>query len=68
MLTGTRGHKEAIQKLAEKYQVGASTIYRWKQEYLKTGTVSSLVPKFKDRGGAKKRDLMKRMKQSYNLF
>lgn len=54
LLTGTRGNKEAIQKLAEKYQVGASTIYRWKQEYLKTGTVSSLVPKFKDRGGAKK--------------
>lgn len=54
-----RNNKKDIEIVANKYNVSIPTIYRWIQDYKKTGTKSSLVPNFKNRGGPKQNRLPK---------
>ncbi|MGP2657951.1 helix-turn-helix domain-containing protein [Malaciobacter sp. WC5094] len=59
LLTGKRNAKKDVEKISKQYDVSVATIYRWIQDYNKTGTISSLVPNFKRRGGPKKNRLSK---------
>ena len=43
--------KQLVQEHAEKYNTHISTIYRWISMYEKTGLLSSLIPKYVNRGG-----------------
>lgn len=47
--------REAIEKLAQQYQVGVSTIYRWLSIYKKAKLVSSLAPSERTGGKGKSR-------------
>lgn len=59
LLTGKRNAKRDVEKISKQHDVSVATIYRWIKDYNKTGTVSSLVPNFKRRGGPKKNRLSK---------
>lgn len=59
LLTGKRNAKKDVEKISKDHNVSVATIYRWVQDYKKTGTVSSLVPDLKSRGGPKKNRLPK---------
>ena len=54
-----RNNKKDIEIVANQYNISIPTIYRWIQDYKKTGTTSSLVPNFKNRGGPKQNRLPK---------
>ena len=54
-----RNHRKDIEIVANQYNISIPTIYRWIQDYKKTGTTSSLVPNFKNRGGPKQNRLPK---------
>lgn len=54
LLSTTKNTKDDVKKVADQHSVSIPTIYRWIKQYYETGTTSSLVPNFKDRGGAKK--------------
>ncbi len=41
-------------KVAEVSKISVPTLYRWVSSYSRTGTLSSLLPNYKDRGGANK--------------
>lgn len=59
LLTGKRNKKSDVEKISQEHNISVATVYRWIQDYKKTGTVSSLVPEFKKRGGPKKNRLDK---------
>jgi len=59
LLTGKRNTKKEVDEVAKQHNKSLATIYRWIQDYNKTGTIHSLVPEFKKRGGAKKNRLSK---------
>lgn len=59
LLTGKRNKKSEVEEVSQEHDISVATIYRWLQDYKKTGTVSSLVPEFKKRGGPKKNRLDK---------
>ncbi len=54
-----RNNRKDIEIVANQYNISIPTIYRWIQDYKKTGTTSSLVPNFKNRGGPKQNRLPK---------
>ena len=57
LLTDKRNTRKAVEEVAIKNTISVATIYRWIQDYKKTGTVHSLVPNLKKRGGPKKNRL-----------
>lgn len=57
LLTGKRNNKKDVEAVAKEHDKSIATIYRWIQDYNKTGTVHSLVPELKKRGGPKKNRL-----------
>jgi len=59
LLTGKRNTKKDVEEVAKEHNTSVPTIYRWIQDYKSTGTVSSLVPNLKKRGGPKKNRLPK---------
>ena len=59
LLTGKRNKKSEVEEVSQEHNISVATIYRWLQDYKKTGTVSSLVPEFKKRDGPKKNRLDK---------
>lgn len=59
LLTGKRNAKKDVEEVAKEHNTSVATIYRWIQDYNKTGTIHSLVPEFKKRGGPKKNRLPK---------
>lgn len=59
LLTGKRNAKKDVEEVAKEHNTSVATIYRWIQDYNKTGTIHSLVPEFKKRGGPKKNRLSK---------
>ena len=50
LLTADRTKKQVVER-AEEFKESYITLYRWIKRYLSTGTTSSLVPSFKERGG-----------------
>ena len=50
LLTADRTKKQVVNR-AEEFKESYITLYRWIKRYLSTGTTSSLVPSFKERGG-----------------
>ena len=44
LLTDKRNTRKAVEEVAIKNTLSVATIYRWNQDYKKTGTVHSLVP------------------------
>jgi putative transposase len=59
LLTGKRNTKNDVEEVAKEHNTSVATVYRWIQDYNKTGTIHSLVPEFKKRGGPKKNRLPK---------
>jgi putative transposase len=57
LLTNKRNTRKVVEEIATKNKTSVPTIYRWIQDYKKTGTIHSLVPNLKDRGGPKKNRL-----------
>ena len=50
-LIGTGTTKKQVADRAEEFNTSFVTLYRWLNRYLSTGTISSLVPSYKERGG-----------------
>jgi len=50
LLTAGKTKKQVIE-IAEKFGESYATLYRWIKRYSSTGTISSLVPNFSERGG-----------------
>ncbi len=50
LLTADRTKKQVVER-AKEFKESYITLYRWIKRYLSTGTTSSLVPSFKERGG-----------------
>ncbi|MHB1646577.1 MAG: transposase [bacterium] len=56
LLTADRT-RENVQKRADEFTVAPATLYRWIRKYTSTGTLSSLVPNFQQKGGKGKKRL-----------
>lgn len=56
LLTADRT-KENVQKRADEFAVAPATLYRWIRKYTSTGTLSSLVPNYQQKGGKGKNRL-----------
>ena len=50
-LLGTAPTKKQVAERAEEFGTSFVTLYRWINRYLSTGSLSSLVPGYKERGG-----------------
>ena len=50
-LIGTAPTKKQVAERAEEFNTSFTTLYRWINRYLSTGSLSSLVPGYKERGG-----------------
>ena len=67
-LLGTGTTKKQVADRAEEFNTSFVTLYRWISRYLSTGSLSSLVPGYKERGGKGKTRLDEETEKTIKSF